>query len=147
VVEEKKRVEGKSLTSDFSFWNSIVVVILCLAALVLSRRVWIYHGYWFLTGGLGIFLVLIGLYSEHKEVLWNYNALLFNPIYIVLPFIRSMKALVRLMGVALVALGIYAVLLFNKPHLLLMLPFVVAHVGMLRIRLQQIRKKSLPTVE
>lgn len=147
VVEEKKWVEGKSLTSDFSFWNSIVVVILCLAALVLSRRVWIYHGYWFLTGGLGIFLVLIGLYSEHKEVLWNYNALLFNPIYIVLPFIRSLKALVRLMGVALVALGIYAVLLFNKPHLLLMLPFVVAHVGMLRIRLQQIRKKSLPAVK
>ena len=147
VVEEKKWVEGKSITADFSFWNSIFVVLLCLAALVLSRRVWIYNCYWFLTGSLGIFLVLIGLYSEHKEVLWNYNALLFNPIYIVLPFVRSAKNLVRWMGVALVALGVYAVLLFNKPHLLLMLPFVVAHVVLLRIRLQQLRKKLLTAVE
>jgi hypothetical protein len=147
VVEEKKWVEGQPKTIAFSFWNSIFVVILFLAAVLMSRRAWIYNVYWFLTGGLGIFLVLIGLYSDHKEVLWNYNALLFNPLYVALPFVRSLKALVRCIGIGLVALGIYAVLLFNKPHLLLMLPFVIAHVLLLRIRLQQIRKKSLPAVE
>lgn len=141
---DQAKIEGKSLVTNkntlvqgtpetqasFSFFNSIYCIIAFLVLLLLFNKRWLFLAYLFICGILGLFLCLVGLYSEHQEVLWNYNALLFSPLFLLLPFLKndSLRK-VSLFNVAL--LFVYAVIMVNKPHLPIMLPFMASALYML----------------
>jgi uncharacterized integral membrane protein len=124
VTKTEKIVEGAELESGFSFLNSIYFIALLLLILVITNNKKVFTTYLFLTGLLGLFLSLVGLYSLHKEVLWNYNALLFNPLFVLLPFLKG-KALKITSVLCIVCIVIYVILMITKPHLWLMSPFIL----------------------
>jgi hypothetical protein len=124
IVESKKTlVKGEALSGEFTFWNSTFSIILCLLTLVLINSKSLLKGYLFISGILGTILCLIGLYSQHQEVLWNYNALLFNPLFILIPFLNE-SFLKKITIISLALLLIYCVVMINKAHLVIMLPFI-----------------------
>lgn len=117
-------VKGIPLKATFSFINSSYFIALLLFLIAITNKKPIFLTYFFLTGLLGLFLSLVGLYSLHKEILWNYNVLLFNPLFLIFPFLRSnweKKAII----VSFVMLGIYLMVMITKAHLFLMIPFIV----------------------
>lgn len=124
VTKTEKIVEGAELESGFSFINSIYFIALLLLILVIANNKKVFITYLFLTGILGLFLSLVGLYSLHKEVLWNYNALLFNPLFLILPLLRG-KALKIASLLCIGCIIIYVILMITKPHLWLMSPFIL----------------------
>lgn len=139
---DKASVDGKPLVTKketlvkalekphlFSFVNSIYFVALLLLIVLITRKDSVYKSYLFMTGLLGLFLCLVGLYSLHQEVLWNYNALLFNPLFVLLPFLKA-NARKKLLWITLGMLIIYLVIIATKPFLLLMIPFIVTHLLM-----------------
>ena len=137
---DKLKVNGKKLVAkkqilvvsnqpqhQFSFFDSIYFISLLLAILLVLNKKISTNIYLFVSGCLGLFLVLVGLYSLHKELLWNYNALLFNPLFVFLPFIRNTNALKKIGTLSLLLLLFYLIFMLNKSHLFLMIPFIIAH--------------------
>ena len=147
VCAQKIWVKGKPLQNEFSFMNSIWFLAIVLAAIAISRNNYVYTCYWIIMGILGAFLCCIGLYSQHEEVLWNYNALLFNPLFIILPFLKNGRIRNLILIASLLSILIYGIVLFNKPHLLLLLPFIGAQVFMLRHMLRQNGNNLLTSVK
>lgn len=143
VTKKETVVQGSEIQPKFSFFNSIYVIIAFLLVLVLLNKRLISLSYLFICGILGVLLCLIGLYSEHQELLWNYNALLFNPLFLLLPFVRG-NFLKKLNTIVLIMLLIYLVMMLNKPHLFIMLPFVITAAYIL---LKLNGKKLLPFIK
>ena len=125
VLKKTTIVQGNTTKSEFSFFNSIYFIASLLLLLIIINKKPISLTYLFIAGILGLFLTLVGLYSYHKEVLWNYNSLLFNPLFILLPFIKKQQAII--IKICLALLAVYSVYMLNKAHVLLMLPFVVCN--------------------
>lgn len=130
VLSQKKLVEGKTIDEKFSFFNSIYVIILSLFIILLLNSKALFKTYLFFSGVLGLLLCLLGLYSQHEELLWNYNALLFNPLFIIIPFIKE-SLLKKISVFSLIMLLIYCVFMLNKPHLVIMLPFIISNLYIL----------------
>lgn len=130
VSKKETIVQSVEKTRDFSFVNSIYFVALILLIILATRKTFVYKTYLFITGLLGLFLCLVGLYSLHQEVLWNYNALLFNPLFLVLPFL-NINAQKKLLWLIIGMLVIYSVVIVTKPYLVLMVPFIITHLFML----------------
>ena len=118
-------VKGTPLESIFSFINSIYFIALLLFLIVITNKKPIFLTYLFISGLLGLFLSLVGLYSLHKELLWNYNVLLFNPLFLMLPFFKG-NWFKKTIVICFSMLVIYYIIMITKPHLLLMLPFITA---------------------
>ncbi|MFZ4105858.1 DUF4105 domain-containing protein [Flavobacterium sp.] len=130
VIKKETLIQGNKLESGFHFVDSIYFIALLLLILVVTNKKKVYLTYLFISGLLGLFLSLVGLYSLHKELLWNYNALLFNPIFLLIPFLKG-KWLKKIIQTCLLIIGIYLVLLLTKPHIWLMLPFIIVTTYML----------------
>lgn len=126
VLKKQTIVRAIQPEVPFSFFNSIYVVILALALLLISNKRTLLLSYLFIAGLLGWFLSLVGLYSFHHEVLWNYNALLFNPLFVVLPFLNA-KWRNKLILTSAGLLAVYVIMMLPKPHLVLMLPFILTN--------------------
>ncbi|MBA4154170.1 DUF4105 domain-containing protein [Flavobacterium sp.] len=127
-----------------SWWNTIYTFLLFLVLVVVSNRNWIYLLFLFLLGSLGIFLSLVGFYSLHREVLQNYNVLLFNPFLIGLVYCYIRKNLIwfkRIFYFVLTSFSIYLLFMLNKTHLFQMLPILLTIV----IILFKLRKRILST--
>lgn len=104
-----------------SWWNSVYTLIGVLVLLLLTRKNWVYLSVLTLFGVLGLFLLSVGFYSSHREVLYNYNTLLFNPLLlgIVYYFVKqNYNKLYILTLLNLVLLVFYTLFLLNKPHFL-----------------------------
>ena len=127
-----------------SWWNTIYTFLLFLVLVVVSNRNWIYLLFLFLLGSLGIFLSLVGFYSLHREVLQNYNVLLFNPFLIGLVYCYIRKNLIwfkRIFYFVLTSFSIYLLFMLNKTHFFQMLPILLTIV----IILFKLRKRILST--
>jgi hypothetical protein len=122
------------------WWNSMYVLLGFLVVVIMTRNTKIYLGFLIFCGGLGIFLLGVGLFSEHREVLWNYNALLFNPLLILMAFAywkRKQKLFMNLRNI-IISIGlIYFIYLINKAHFWMMLPIGLT----IWILLQQLNKR------
>ena len=130
VSETKTLFEAKPVNYTSSFFNSIYPVIILLLIIVLLHNKSINLFYFGFVGLIGIFLCGVGFYSLHKEVMWNYNALLFNPLYIVFLFYyykNNSKKMIFWGKIIAALLLVYLVYMLNKVHLYLMTPFIVAH--------------------
>lgn len=130
VTEKKTILKGTTIQPIFSFLNSIYTIVAFFVVLLLINKRWLFLTYLFLSGLLGVFLCGVGLYSQHQEVLWNYNALLFSPLFLILPFLNEVK-LKRIGNLSLAILMVYSIFIINKPHLPIMLPFILATFYML----------------
>ena len=139
VIKKETLIQGNELESGFSFVDSIYFIALLLLLLVVTNKKKVFLTYLFVAGLLGLFLSLVGLYSLHKELLWNYNALLFNPLFLLLPFFQG-KWFKKVIQTCFVFLGIYIVVLFSKPYVFLMLPFIATTAYMLW-KLQKLERK------
>jgi hypothetical protein len=130
VTKKETIVQGAPIESRFSFFNSIYVICVALLILMLINNKALFKSYLFICGIFGLFLCLIGLYSLHQELLWNYNALLFNPLLLLIPFAKN-NFFKKLLFSSLILLLIYLIIMVNKPHLFIMLPFILANGYML----------------
>jgi hypothetical protein len=127
VLSKTTLLEGSNHnTPSFSFFKSIYFVIVLLLLLLLLNKHILFSIYLTSCGLLGLFLCLVGIYSQHEEVLWNYNALLFNPLYLLLPLVsQNAKQKIRL--IILIMIGAYSILMVTKPHLFIVLPFIITN--------------------
>lgn len=148
VTETKTLFEARPTTYTSNVWNSAYVIIAFLTLIVLVNKKAINIFYFSIMGLVGLFLCLVGFYSFHDEVMWNYNALAFNPlflIFIVYYFKNDTKKVVLFGKIILALLFLYLVFILNKVHLYLMLPFIVAHFVLLSRIILKTKKGQLAT--
>ena len=130
VSKTQTVVQGEPVHVEFSFFNSIYIICTILLILLISNSRLLFKSYLFICGILGILLCLIGLYSLHAELLWNYNALLFNPLFLLIPFVKN-DFLKKLNVTLLILLLVYCIVMITKPHLVIMLPFIATNLYIL----------------
>ncbi|UOK43803.1 MULTISPECIES: DUF4105 domain-containing protein [Flavobacterium] len=140
---EQTKIDGKKLSGSTvtvfkssqngaqkSLWNNIytfALALLVLAYLVYKKRKAAIV-YLAVVGTMGLFFSLVGLYSLHQEILWNYNALLISPLFLPLVWLVLQKNTVWVNRLVLVSFGciaIYLIYMLNKAHLIMMIPIVV----------------------
>lgn len=130
TTKSKTIFEARKTTFKSSLLNSPYLIISLLILLILMRNKRLLNTYLILSGLLGVFLLAVGLYSFHQEVLWNYNALLFNPLLLILVNAlrnRDAKKIITWGKINLVCVIVYLLLLVNKIDLMVFLPFIAAH--------------------
>lgn len=141
IVAETKTLFKANRTNTFSFTDSIYSLILVLLIFVLLNKKATNSIYFSLIGLIGLLFSGIGLYSSHKELLWNYNILLFNPLLLFLVFFilsNNTKWIKNTSWVCLACIGIYTVYMLTKIHLIIVLPLVVAtSILLLRLALKK----------
>lgn len=116
--------------THFNWFNSIYSLITALLFLVLLNKKWIKMSYFIFAGLLGLFFSLVGLYSLHEEILWNYNILLFNPLLLVFAWYykKENRAKTILFGkIILAMLLVYLAYMTTKIHLEIVWPFIALH--------------------
>lgn len=130
VTNYKTIFEAKEVKFESSFLNSPYIIMLLLALIVFINNKKVISVYFSIAALLGIFLGLVGFYSFHEEVLWNYNVLLFNPLLLVFVYAiykRSTKTIITWGKINLICVTAHLLLIINKVDLILFLPFTAAH--------------------
>jgi thiamine pyrophosphokinase len=128
-----------------SYLDSIYSFIGILLLIVLFNKKAVYSLFFMLLGAIGCLFSVIGLYSFHKEVLWNYNILLFNPLLLLLLFFvfqKNNKWIQKTAWLCLGLLGIYLIYMLNKVHLVIVLPLIIT-VAIVLFRLTKYKTESL----
>ena len=133
--------DAKKSIAGFSILDSIYSLIAFLMLFVIFNNNRMNVIYLMVLGIIGLLFSAIGLYSFHKEVLWNYNILLLNPIFLLLVFFivrKNAKWIKKTSIICLVFLGIYVVYMTNKIHFWIVLPIVITNIIiLLRLILKQ----------
>lgn len=117
-----------------SIWNNFYIFSILLGFIILVNKKGIDIFYFSIMGVLGVFFVFVGFYSFHKELTYNYNILLFNPVLLVLVYSilrKNAKWIVNLSILNLGFLMLYLILLINKIHLLIVTPLIITSVILL----------------
>jgi hypothetical protein len=130
----------------FNFLDSIYFIVTLLLILVVLNFKRINKLYFAIMGLLGIFFCLVGFYSLHEELLWNYNALLFNPLLLPIAFLKNSKFKSIIVVICLTFIGIYFAIIISKPHFSLVLPFILV-TSILLIRSEISIKKLLTSIK
>ena len=140
---DRTEYKGKDLVSDNKmlfeanrvprsvWWDSIYTLIFFLVLIVVVNKKAVTNGYFIVIGILGIFFCVVGFYSFHKELLWNYNVLLFNPVYLFIAYFgwqKKQTAFLWSSFIALASIVVYLLYMLNKIHLGIVWPFMVANV-------------------
>jgi len=154
---EKTRINGKPLTDNTvtvfksqdikaqkSLWNNFYTF--AFAMLLITFFVYKKKSaavlYLTIIGFLGLFFSLVGLYSLHEEVLWNYNVLVLSPLYLPLVYFVLRKNAVWTKRITLFSFGliaVYIIYMLNKAHLVMMLLFILTSL----VSLWKVRKETL----
>lgn len=136
-----KRQDIKAPQSLWNNFYTFVFAMLSIAFLAYKKKS-VAIIYLTIIGLLGLFFSLVGLYSLHEEVLWNYNVLVLSPLYLPLVFVVWKKNAVWTNRIVLLNLGliaIYLVYMLNKAHLIMMVPFAITSLA----ALWKVRKETL----
>lgn len=123
--------EAKTTTPSFSFFNSIYSLLVLILVVIVLNKQWLQISYFTLAGLLGIFFCVVGLFSLHEEVLWNYNILLFNPLLLLYAWYLKQKKeeKIRLIGKTyLFFLLIYCILIVPKIQFEIIWPILLLHI-------------------
>lgn len=123
-------LKARPTSVPFNWLNSIYSLIGVILLLALFGKKWIPLIYFTMAGLLGLFFSLVGLYSLHEELLWNYNILLFNPLFLIYTWFswKEDRPKTILLGkIILGCLALYLVYMLNKIHLEIVWPFIVLH--------------------
>lgn len=130
IAKPTKILNIETITTPFSYINSIYSLLLAIVILIVINKKGIQITYFIFAGLLGLFFSLVGLFSLHEEILWNYNIMLFNPLLLIFAFFywknNSRKTL--LFGQICIAFTlVYLAYIVNKVQLLIVLPIVILH--------------------
>lgn len=134
VGETQTLYEARAESKPVSYIDSIYSLIFFLLIIIVANNRRITLTYFTILGLLGIFFCGVGFYSFHKEVLWNYNALLFNPFYLVYVYFFTKKnniKLLRTKWLLWLMLLIYLIMMLNKVHLVSVLPIIITNIVLL----------------
>lgn len=148
LANENKVLIEFSPEATFSWWNNCYSYLIVLAIVILWNKKSVAAFYLTVMGILGIFFIWVGFYSLHKELEFNYNVLLFNPTLISLLYfyqIKNRKWLYNLAVFNLTCLAAYVVVLFNKVHLLIVLPLIITS-AILLVRIAIQNSKRIPII-
>ena len=130
IAQPTKVLNDNSVTVPFSWLNSIYSLVAAMLLLILLNKKSIQITYFILAGLLGLFFSLVGLYSLHEEISWNYNILLFNPLLLVFAFYywKNNTSKIILFGqICIVFTLIYLAYITTKVQLLIVLPTIALH--------------------
>ena len=144
IAQPTKVLNKSNIEIPFSYVNSIYSILAAIILLIVLNKKGIQITYFIFAGLLGLFFSLVGLYSLHEEILWNYNILLFNPLLLVFAFYfwKNNTAKIILFGQICIAFTlIYLAYIVSKVQLLIVLPIVGLHLFWL-IRIVMKEKKS-----
>jgi len=126
--ESRPLLNAEKSEIPFSWWNNFYVFCLFFVIVLLSNKPAIYKSYFVLLGLLGFFFIFAGFYSLHKELVNNYNILLFNPILFAVIYFEiknNKKGILYSSFCCLICLLIYFLILINKPYLLIVTPLII----------------------
>lgn len=142
-------VNKVSEENNMSLWNNIYTLsAVCLLLIFLSKKELVQRSFLAISGLLGIFFCFVAFYSSHPELKLNYNILLINPLFLLLlclTYTRKTKAILITSYASLAFVAAYLVIMFNKPHLVLVLPLIVlTAIMLLRIVFVNRQKVSNP---
>ncbi len=128
VIESTTLFQANRQKPEFSFIDSIYSLIGILLLFIIFNTKRSNLVFFSILGLLGLFFISVGFYSFHEELLWNYNAFLFNPMYLFLIYfmIKNNTKWVKIIAVTcLVFLGIYLILILSKVYLIIVLPILL----------------------
>lgn len=147
LVSETTTVFESKQEKAFSLWNNIYFFSALILLVVILKSNRVYAFYFTILGLLGIFLSVVGFYSLHEEVRWNYNVLLFNPALLVMLYFLKKKNRKWISNLALFNLAcivIYLVVIINKAQLLLFMPMLITStVGLVRLARKNKKPKAI----
>jgi hypothetical protein len=151
ISEQPKSIlKAEPTASKKSLWNNFNTFCLVLVLIVFTRKSWVYLVYFTAIGLLGVFLSLVGFYSLHEEVSWNYNVMLFNPLLLVFVFLYWRKNFVWARNIALLnifLMAVYVIILANKPNFIMFSPMIVCSLLMLFHFIKKSNSELLPAVK
>ncbi|MEW5676281.1 DUF4105 domain-containing protein [Flavobacterium enshiense] len=132
LVKEEKTVYKKVETEESkSLWNNYITFILFMTLPIFFSGKRKFQLAWLTVNGLlGVFFSLVGLYSLHKEVLWNYNALLMNPAFLLLVFFvlkNNTTWVRRTVFFCGFCLSAYTIFICTKVQFFMMLPIILTN--------------------
>ncbi len=116
------------------WWNNPITYFVLVMLVVVSKSRTVTVIYWLILGAIGLFFSVAGLYSYHGELGSNYNALLFNPLLLLMAYfmLRKNKRAIYYTSIVLIAcIAIYIIWMLNKIHLIIVLPVLVAQLVLL----------------
>lgn len=145
--ENKTIIEFKNQV-PFSLWNNPYTYFVVLTLIVLINKKGLNLLYLILMAAIGIFFAFVGFYSDHLELGYNYNILLFNPTLIGVSYFywkENQKWIYNLILFNLLAVVLYFLFIINKAHLVVVLPLVVTSTIIL-VRLAVQNKKRIGLV-
>jgi len=124
----------------FSWWNNYHAFTLVLVLVLLTNKSAIYKTYFIALGLLGLFFIFAGFYSLHKELVNNYNILLFNPILFLVVYFQfknNRKYILYSSMFSILCLLFYVFILLDKPYLIIVLPMIITStVGLVKLVLK-----------
>lgn len=136
--------EAQKNETPINYLNSFYSLIAVMMFLLIFGKKKIQVIYFTLAGFLGVFFSLIGLYSLHEEVLWNYNILLFNPLLLVFVWYylkNNIKNIILFGKINIALLLVYVMYIINKVQLGIVFPIIALHLfWLIRITLENKKK-------
>ncbi|MBF2708305.1 lipoprotein N-acyltransferase Lnb domain-containing protein [Flavobacterium soyangense] len=145
--ESKTLLEFKKAAPN-CWWDTIYTFVIFLGLILILNKKSIDLFYILTMGLLGIFFGFMGFYSFHEELAYNYNMMLFNPALLVLFYFilrKNRKWIINLCVFNVISMGVYLILMFNKAHLLIMLPLIITSLAVL-IKIAVKNSKRIPIV-
>lgn len=139
--ESKVILDVEKSKIPFSWWDNFYVFCLIFGIIIILNKPLIYNFYFSLLGLLGLFFIFAGFYSLHKELINNYNLLLFNPILFAVIYFEiknNKKWIVYSSVFSLICLFLYVLILISKPYLGIVTPLIITS----SIRLLQLAFKN-----
>lgn len=134
LVTATKTLFQDHRTARNVWWDSIYTLLFFLTLIAVVHNKVVTNTYFILLGLLGIFFSLVGFYSFHQEIAWNYNVLLFNPVLLLVAYFRHRTNRTPFLWCSIIALGcivLYFLYMINKIHLGIVWPFMVVNVVLL----------------
>jgi hypothetical protein len=131
-----------------SWWNNVYTYLFILAFVVLAHNKIVDKIYLLILSLMGIFFVVVGIYSFHQELAMNYNVLLFSPlllILILLSILKNKRWTYRFAVLHVLFLIVYSLFIINKAHFLIVLPMIVTS-GFVLVRIAIRNKKRIPII-
>jgi hypothetical protein len=130
IAKPSEILNEQTVTTPFSYINSIYSLLAAIVILIIINKKGIQITYFIFAGLLGMFFSLVGFYSLHEEILWNYNVLLFNPLLLMFAFFywkRNIPKTILTGQICIAFTLIYLVYILSKVQVFIVLPIVTLH--------------------
>ena len=129
LVSETNTIFEANRTTPISYMDSIYSLVVILLLFVILNKKYTNVIYFSVLGIIGFLFSFMSIYSFHQELFWNYNILLFNPLFILLTFFilkNNTKWIKRVSLISLLCLGSYSFCMIEKIHFVIVLPIIIA---------------------